>query len=256
MRVRHRIGLSILCLGFAGSVAPVALSADAPPAVIAAAVADAARPEADRVRDADRKPAEVAALAGIKAGSKIAEMWPGGGYFTRVFSKAVGPTGVVYAMAPMPPPGAPAGRDPSAAVRALAADANYANVKVVGFDPAVALPELVDVVWTSLNYHDMHNRPGDYIATVNKAALAALKPGGVYVVIDHAAEKGSGARDTQKLHRIDEDLVKQEVLAAGFEAAGDSALLRHADDGHDKGAHAVARGKTDQFVLRFRKPAN
>lgn len=253
MRVRHRIGLSVLCLGFAGFVAPLALAADAPPAVIAAAVADAARPEADRVRDADRKPAEVTALAGIKAGSKIAEMWPGGGYFTRIFSKAVGPTGVVYAWAPAPPPNAPAGRDPSAAIRALAADANYSNVKVVSLDPAVALPEAVDVVWTSLNYHDMHNREG-YIAAVNKAALNALKPGGIYVVIDHAAEKGSGARDTPKLHRIDEDLVKQEVLAAGFEAAGDSALLRHADDGHDKSSHEVARGKTDQFMLMFRKP--
>jgi predicted methyltransferase len=253
MSVRHRIGLSILCLGITGSAAPLAMSADAPPAVIAAAVADAARPEADRVRDADRKPAEVTALAGIKAGSKVAEMWPGGGYFTRIFSKAVGPTGVVYAMAPAPPPNAPPGRDPSAGIRALAADANYANVKVVSLDPAVPLPELVDVVWTSLNYHDMHNREG-YIAAINKAALTALKPGGIYVVIDHAAEKGSGARDTPKLHRIDEDLVKQEVLAAGFEAAGESALLRHADDGHDKEAHAVARGKTDQFMLMFRKP--
>lgn len=254
MRVHHRIGLSILCLGFAGFLSPLTLAADSPSAVIAAAVADTARPEADRVRDADRKPAEVTALAGIKAGSKIAEMWPGGGYFTRIFSKAVGPTGVVYAWAPAAPPNAPAGRDPAAAIRALAADANYANVKVVSLDPAVALPEQVDVVWTSLNYHDMHNRPSDYIAAINKAALAALKPGGVYVVIDHAAEKGSGARDTQKLHRIDEDLVKQEVLAAGFEAAGESALLRHADDGHDKGAHEVARGKTDQFLLMFRKP--
>jgi predicted methyltransferase len=251
--LRHRIGLSILCLGFAGSLASIAMPADAPPAVIAAAVADAARPEADRVRDADRKPAEVTALAGIKAGTKIAEMWPGGGYFTRIFSKAVGPKGVVYAWAPAPPPNAPAGRDPAAAIRALAADANYSNVKVVSLDPAVALPEPVDVVWTSLNYHDMHNREG-YIGAVNKAALNALKPGGLYVVIDHAAEKGSGARDTPKLHRIDEELVKQEVLAAGFEAAGESALLRHADDGHDKSSHEVARGKSDQFMLMFRKP--
>src|SRR5690606_15038192 len=183
MRIRHRIGLSVLCLGITGSLAPVALAADAPPAVIAAAVADAARPEADRVRDADRKPAEVAALAGIKAGSKIAEMWPGGGYFTRIFSKAVGPQGVVYAWAPAAPPNAT--RDPAAAIRALAAEAGYSNVKVVSLDPAVALPEQVDVVWTSLNYHDMHNRPGGYIDAVNKAAFGALKPGGVYVVIDH-----------------------------------------------------------------------
>lgn len=253
MRVRHRIGLSILCLGITGSLAPLVLAADAPPAVIAAAVADAARPEADRVRDADRLPAEVTALAGIKPGSKVAEMWPGGGYFTRIFSKVVGGNGVVYAWAPAPPPNAPAGRDPAAGIRALAADANYSNVKVVSLDPAVALPEPVDVVWTSLNYHDMHNREG-YIDAVNKAALGALKPGGLYVVIDHAAQKGSGARDTPKLHRIDEDLVKKEVLAAGFEAAGESALLRHADDGHDKSSHEVARGKSDQFMLMFRKP--
>jgi len=253
MRVNHRIGLSILCLGIAGLMGPLALAADAPPAVIAAAVADAARPEADRVRDADRLPAEVTALAGIKAGTKVAEMWPGGGYFTRIFSKVVGAKGVVYAWTPAAPPNAPAGRDPSAGIRALAADANYSNVKVVSLDPAVALPEAVDVVWTSLNYHDMHNREG-YIAAVNKAALDALKPGGIYVIIDHAAAKGSGARDTPKLHRIDEDLVKQEVLSAGFEAAGESALLRHADDGHDKSSHEVARGKSDQFMLMFRKP--
>lgn len=254
MLIRHRIGLSILCLGIAGSVAPLALSAGAPPAVIAAAVADPGRPEADRARDADRKPAEVTALAGIKAGSKVAEMWPGGGYFTRIFSKAVGDKGVVYAWVPPAPPNAPPGRDPGAAIRTLAAEPGYSNVKVVNLDPAVALPEQVDVVWTSLNYHDMHNRPADYIAAINKAALNALKPGGVYVVIDHAAEKGSGARDTQKFHRIDEDLVKTEVLAAGFEAAGDSAVLRHADDKHDKSSHEVERGKTDQFVLLFRKP--
>jgi predicted methyltransferase len=254
MLLRHRIGLSILCLQIAGSLAAPALSADAPPAVIAAAVADAARPEADRVRDGDRKPAEVTALAGIKAGNKVAEMWPGGGYFTRIFSKAVGPKGVVYAWVPGAPPNAPPGRDPAAGMRALAADANYGNLKVVTLDPAVALPETVDVVWTSLNYHDMHNRPNADMAAINKAALNALKPGGLYVVIDHAAEKGSGTRDTQKFHRIDEDLVKQEVMSVGFESAGDSALLRHADDAHDKSSHEVERGKTDQFLLMFRKP--
>jgi predicted methyltransferase len=254
MLLRHRIGLSILCLQIAGSLAVPALSADAPPAVIAAAVADAARPEADKVRDADRKPAEVTALTGIKAGSKVAEMWPGGGYFTRIFSKAVGPQGVVYAWVPAPPPNAPPGRDPGAGIRALAADPNYANVKIVNLDPAVALPETVDVVWTSLNYHDMHNRPNADMAVINKAALNALKPGGIYVVIDHAAAKGASASDMQKFHRVDEDLVKQEVMSVGFESAGDSKLLRHADDTHDKPAHEVARGKSDQFLLMFRKP--
>jgi predicted methyltransferase len=253
MLARNRVWTTVFCLATT-CVAMTAIAAEAPPAVVAAAVADAARPEADRVRDADRKPAELLALAGINSGSKVAEMWPGGGYFTRIFSKTVGPTGVVYALVPAPPPNAPPGRDPAAGVRGLTADAGYGNVKVASLDPATPLPEQVDVVWTSLNYHDMHNRPNADLSPINRWALNALKPGGVYIVIDHAAEKGSGKRDTQPLHRVDEDLVKQEALAVGFELAGESQLLRHADDTRKQPAHSVARGKTDQFVLMFRKP--
>lgn len=255
MAFRHRIGLSVFCLAIAGALVPVARSAEvAKSAVIAAAVADAARPEADRVRDADRMPAELIAFAGIKPGSKIGEMLPGGGYFTRIFSKVVGAQGAVYAWVPAPPPNAPPGRDMAAGMRVLAADANYSNVKVAALDPAVPLPEKVDVVWTSLNYHDLHNRPNADLSVTNKMAFDALKPGGVYIVIDHAAQKGSGKRDTQSLHRIDEDLVKAEVTSVGFEAAVESQLLRHADDAHDKPSREVARGKSDQFVLMFRKP--
>jgi predicted methyltransferase len=83
-----------------------------------------------------------------------------------------------------------------------------------------------------------------------------LKPGGIYLVLDHAAEAGSGARDTKTLHRIDPEAVKKEVLAAGFVLAGSSDLLRQPSDAHAvKVFDPAVRGKTDQFILKFRKPA-
>ena len=250
MSVR-RLCMAALFLG----LPPVMLAADAMPSgAVTAAVADTSRPQADRDRDADRKPAELVAFAGIKAGSKVAEIWPGGGYFTRIFSKVVGPQGVVYAMAPSPPPGAPAGRDMAAPIKALAAEPGYANIKLAPLDPAMPLPEKVDVVWTSLNYHDMRNRPNADMSATNKMALDALKPGGVYVVIDHAAEKGSGTRDIA-MHRVDPEMVRKEVTSVGFEFAGESKALQHADDTHKVSSHEVPRGKTDQFVYLFRKPA-
>jgi predicted methyltransferase len=256
MSDRKRFAIS---LAFACAVAglPAGAHAAAASEAITKAVADPARPEADRVRDADRKPGEVIALTGIHPGAAIAEMMPGAGYFTRIFSKLVGPKGVVYAWVPAPPPNAPPGaRNVAAPMIELAAKPDYANIKVVTLDPATPLPQPVDLVWTSLNYHDMHNRPDADLATSNRMALNALKPGGLYMVIDHAAEKGSGKRDTSKLHRIDPDLVRQEVTAAGFHFVMESDLLRHAEDDHTKASHEVARGKSDQFVLLFQKPAS
>jgi predicted methyltransferase len=226
-------------------------------AAIAAAVADPARPEADRARDADRKPAELLAFAGIKPGTRIGEFMPGGGYFTRIFSKTVGEKGAVYALVPARPANAAAGApDMAAPMNALAADANYQNVHVMTmdthFNQAGVLP--VDIVWTSLNYHDLHNRPNADLMTFNKQMMEALKPGGLYILIDHAAAAGSGGRDTSTLHRIDPALVKSEVLAAGFEFVGESDVLRNPADQKDKGVREVPRGKTDQFVYKFRKP--
>jgi len=219
------------------------------------AIADPARPEADRVRDADRKPAECIALTGLHPGAKVAEMLPGGGYFTRIFSKILGAKGVLYAWMPLPAANAPpGGRDISAPIRALAADANYPNIKLANMDASTPLPEKVDLVWTSLNYHDMKNRPNADLIGTNKMVFDALKPGGLYMVIDHAAEKGSGARDTSTRHRIDPDLVRQEVTSVGFKLAADSDLLKHPDDDHMRTSHDVERGHTDQFVLLFQKP--
>jgi predicted methyltransferase len=224
---------------------------------IAAAVADGSRPDADKTRDANRKPAEVLAFTGVKSGAQIAELLPGGGYFTRIMSKAVGSSGHVYALVPAPLADAPADMpDFAARVKAIAADPNYANVSVV-VEPfsQLSVPAPVDLVWTSQNYHDLHNFPGLDVGIFNKMVFDDLKPGGIYLVLDHRAEAGSGGRDTKTLHRIDPETVKKEVLAAGFVFVGSSDLLRQPSDDHSqKVFDPTVRGKTDQFILKFRKP--
>jgi predicted methyltransferase len=231
--------------------------AAAPPANITAAVADPARPAADTQRDADRKPAAMLEFAGIKPGMSVADLIPGSGYFTRLFSAAVGPTGKVYAVATAKPADAPADApDRSAAVRAIAAEPHYANVTV----DVVRLKEFslappVDVIWTSQNYHDIHNVKDLNVVDFDKAVFAALKPGGVFIVLDHSAPAGSGFTDTDTLHRIDEEAVKKEVESAGFKFAGESDVLRNKDDPRTaKVFDAGIRGHTDQFILKFVKP--
>jgi predicted methyltransferase len=226
------------------------------PGNIAAAVADGSRPDADKQRDPDRKPAEVLAFVGVKSGAKIAELLPGGGYFTRMLSKAVGSSGHVYALVPARLADAPADVDFAARVKVIAADPNYANVSVV-VEPfsQLSVPTPVDLMWTSQNYHDLHNFPGLDVGVFNKMVFDDLKPGGIYLVLDHTAEAGSGGRDTKTLHRIDPETVKKEVLAAGFVFVGSSDLLRQASDSHSlKVFDPTVRGKTDQFILKFRKP--
>jgi predicted methyltransferase len=226
------------------------------PANIAAAVADANRPDADKQLDADRKPAQTLQFAGVKSGQSVAELIPGGGYFTRLLSKAVGPKGHLYAWAPQPPGEAGATRDFAAAAKAIAADTQYSNVTVLqtGLSTAFAgNPQ--DLFFTAQNYHDLHNIKEVDVAVFNKAVFDALKPGGLYVVLDHSAEKGSGVRDTSTLHRIDEATVKSEVMAAGFEYVGRSAVLANAADPRTaKVFDPAIRHKTDQFILKFRKP--
>jgi predicted methyltransferase len=232
-------------------------SAKSIPANIASAVADSNRPDADKQRDANRKPAETLAFVGVKPGAQIAEFFPAGGYFTRIFSKAVGSAGHVYALVPERPADAPADMaDFAAKVKAIAADPNYANVTVTVQPWAkLSAPAPVDLVWTSLNYHDLHNVAGVDVTAFNKLMFDSLKPGGIYLVLDHAAEAGSGARDTKTLHRIDPETVKSEVLAAGFKLAESSDLLHQAGDDHTlKVFDPAIRGKTDQFILKFLKP--
>jgi predicted methyltransferase len=230
-----------------GAAALACTAAAAPKVDWKAILADPARPDADKIRDADRKPAEVVAFAGVRAGDKIAELAPGGGYFTRILSGAVGSGGIVYAIAIRP----------SDALKAVAAV--RPNVKITVSQPgAIPAPEPVDVVWTTLNYHDFKNvkvGESDGAAIYNSAAFKALKPGGTYFIVDHEAGKGVGATVTSTLHRIEGATVKKEVESAGFRLEAESPLLRHgADDHSQRVVETGIRGKTDQFVYRFRKP--
>jgi predicted methyltransferase len=228
------------------------------PGFLAAAVADPARPAADVERDVNRKPAETLVFAGIEPGFKVAELLPGGGYFTRIISKAVGSSGHVYALVPAPRPDAAADApDFSARIKAVAAEPGYSNVSVV-VEPFAALktPEPVDLVWTSQNYHDLHNFPGLDLGVFNQMVFEALKPGGIYLILDHSSVPGAGSSVTSTLHRIDPETVKQEVLAAGFQFVGSSDLLHRASDPRTaKVFDPAIRGQTDQFILKFRKPA-
>ncbi len=254
--IRHPLVLGAI-LAATLSLSSICAGAASIPGNIAAAVADGSRPDADKTRDANRKPAETLAFTGVKPGAQVAELLPGGGYFTRLFSKAVGSSGHVYALVPAPLADAPADvPDFAARVKAIAADPNYANVSVV-VEPfsQLGVPAPVDLVWTSQNYHDLHNFPGLDVGVFNKMVFQDLKPGGIYLILDHTAEAGSGGRDTKTLHRIDPETVKQEVLAAGFVFVGSSDLLRQAGDTHSlKVFDPTVRGKTDQFILKFRKP--
>jgi len=253
----NRIPFVLAVSVFAGLAATSLVGAPSIPANIAAAVADSHRPDTDQQRDADRKPAETLAFAGIKRDETIAELLPGAGYFTRILSKAVGSKGKIFAVVPPRPPNSPADRpDPVARLKAITDDPSYANVTVLEQPLAVlSVPAPVDVVFTAQNYHDLHNVPNLDIAAFNKSVFDSLKPGGLYIVVDHSAEAGSGARDTSTLHRIDQAMVRQEVMAAGFVPAGSSALLANAADARTaKVFDPSIRGKTDQFILRFRKP--
>ncbi|MDE2304024.1 MAG: class I SAM-dependent methyltransferase [Gammaproteobacteria bacterium] len=244
--------VTAVAASWVASVVPVA-SVAAVPAPIAAAVADAHRPAADRARDALRKPAACIAFAGLKPGDQVGELLPGEGYFTRIFSGVVGPRGHVYAVAP--PPG-PSGRDYQAGARKLADDPHYRNVTILDERLAdLKFPQPLDLVWTSQNYHDLHNIPHFDVVAFDRRVFAALKPGGIFLVLDHAAAAGSGTRDTDTLHRIDPAVVKREVLAAGFELVGQSNLLHRPQDPHTAAVFAPSiRGRTDQFIFKFRKP--
>jgi predicted methyltransferase len=237
------------------SVGAVAAHA-APPAYVTAAIADKGRPEADTKRDADRKPAEMLEFAGVKPGMTVVDLIPGGGYFTRIFAKAVGPKGVVYAVYPPPRPSTdPAKPTPTPAAETIAADSAYGNVKAVKVAPGkLEIPTKADVVWTSQNYHDLHNVPNLDMTAFNKQVYDALKPGGVFIVLDHVGAPGDPAI-THTVHRIDPAVVKQEVTAAGFTFEGESPVLKNPADDHTKAVFDPSlRGHTDQFVYKFRKP--
>ena len=247
---------SLLLAGVA-LMASSAIVLAVPTAKMKAAVADAGRPAADTARDENRKPADMLAFAGIGPGKVVVDMLPGGGYFTRIFAKAVEPGGRVYAYF---------GTQYDARLKSQNKDpdnqfadlkATYKNLGVIhGPLPQFVTPQAVDVVWTSQNYHDMHNKQYAMdVNEVNKAIYKSLKPGGYYVIIDHKAAESAGDDVTEALHRIKESTVKKEVEAAGFKLVAEGKDLNYAsDDGTKRVFEADVKGKTNQFMLKFQKP--
>ena len=214
----------------------------------------AAQVPADALTDPTMKRAEVVAFLGLKPGDKVADIVAG--RFVRAFSQAVGPTGKVYAVEPAEV--VKVHPQVTALMQGLSANPDYANVQMITQPVnAMALPAGLDAVFIRQNYHDLHDKfmgPAD-VPAFNRAVFAALKPGGVFVVLDHADAAGTGLKDTDTLHRIDVASVKAEVEAAGFVLDAESAVLANPADDHSKNVFDPSvRGKTDQFLLRFKKP--
>jgi len=250
MTLVRNAALAAAFAALAAASAPAVLAQGAPTAAAAAALANPGRPAEDRAADARRKAAEILAFAEVRPGGKVADVYPGGGYFTRVFAAAVGPQGKVYGVF----------NSVSDQATALTRDPAFRNIALVtGPWAEMKPPEPLDLIFVSQFYHDLYNpkyggpagAPG-----FNKAAFAALKPGGVYLIVDHAAPAGTGLRDHATTHRIDEEAVKRDIVAAGFVYEGSSPVLRNPDDARTANVFDPSiRGRTDQFVLKFRKPA-
>jgi predicted methyltransferase len=220
------------------------------------ALADPARKDQREAADGRRKPAPLIALAGVKPGDKVLDLIPGSGYWTRIFSKIVGPDGKVYAVWPQAYARQAMGN--VADLRGLSADKYYGNI-VTEVQPSTTLTasEPVDVIWTSQNVHDY---PDEFMGKGDPSQLArdafkALKPGGTFMVIDHVAKAGRGLADTDTLHRIDPAAVRRIVEGAGFSFAGESKVLNNPADPLDIPVFDKSiRGHTSQFAYKFVKP--
>jgi len=250
------IGLAFAALALSGCKKPHEPRAFSKPA-LDQALADPARKDQAAAADSRRKPGPLIALAGVAPGDKVLDLIPGSGYWTRIFSKIVGPGGKVYAVWPQAYARYAMGN--VADMRKLSADKYYGNI-VTEVQPSAVLsaPEPLDVVWTSQNYHDY---PDEYMGKdadpnlLNKAVFKILRPGGTYMIIDHMAKPGRGMADTEKLHRIDPAIVRKQVEAAGFKFAGESSVLNNPDDPLDiRVFDPKIRGRTSQFAYKFVKP--
>jgi predicted methyltransferase len=244
------LSLSVCSAGWADSV-PLT------PAIFETAISDPRRPDDQVKLDVARKPGLSVLFSEAKAGDRIADVMSGNGYFARILSDVVGPSGHVYAYIPTEQiahcsPGEIAG------TQAIVRDSSYGNVTLLtGSLADFRLPKQLDLIWMSQSYHDLHDSflgPAN-VAVLNKTIFEALKPGGVFLVIDHVAEAGSGLRDTETLHRIDPIRMKNEIEAAGFVLESQSDALRNTDDDHKRAIFDPRiRGQTDQVLFRFRKP--
>ena len=235
----------------AAVAAPIA-AAPKPANVIAQAVANPARPADHREADPLRKPAETLAFSGVRPGMMVGEFYPGGGYFTRMLSYVVGPRGHVYGIEN------PVWKGAVGADKALLAEKKWKNVSI-DFQPfgTVKFPKPLDLAWVTQNYHDMKVAEYGKVDTLafDRAVYKALKPGGIYFILDHQGRRGMTNAEIAKMHRINRDVVVKEVTAAGFKLVAEGNFLRRPADDHtlpifDK----KIRGHTDQYALKFVKP--
>lgn len=238
-----------------------ACSQDAPKpevSVYAAAVANEARPEADRASDAGRNPEAVLEFFGVKPGDIVLEMWAGGGYYTELLAHVVGQDGKVYAHSNMPilnfvgdehAARHADNRLPNAEV--LMAENNELVLEADKFDVATIILNYHDLYWSSEQYGWEQIDVPAFLAEVYKG----VKPGGILGIVDHQAASGSPAETGSTLHRIDSAIVIAELEAVGFILEAESDALANPDDDHSKSVFdPEIRGNTDRYVLRFRKP--
>jgi predicted methyltransferase len=240
----------IMALAFAAVLAHYAQAQDEQVTRMRAALAAPQRPAENKARDADRKPIETVQFFGIKTGQTVVDMIAVGGWFTEVLSAAVGPSGKVYSQ--NPPFLVQA--DPEKALLARLGNAEAVHVPL----NEAGLAGKLDAAVTAQNLHDVYNgfggQPGGEPAAVDflKAIYGALKPGGVLGVIDHV---GVAGKDNAMLHRIQLQQARDAITKAGFTIEAESTILANPADDHTKGVFDPAiRGKTDQFMIRARKP--
>jgi predicted methyltransferase len=260
------VSLAVLALAACGEkpaetpAAPAETAAPAapPPPDYAAVVASPDRMPADSARDTARKPAEVLAFSEIGTGNTVFEMEAGGGYYTELISRAVGPTGKVIMQGPKE-----FEQFYKADMDARLANNRLANVRVSqsAFDTLDAPDASVDVVTWFQGPHEMYckaacgNAPLGDTAKAFQEISRILKPGGYLVIMDHAAAQGSPETTGNDLHRIDPMIVKASATTAGFALDEESSILANPADDHTKGVFDDSiRGKTDQFLLRYKKP--
>ncbi|WP_437971879.1 SAM-dependent methyltransferase [Sorangium sp. So ce260] len=240
----------------AAAPAPSQVTSVEVPAALRAVVDAADRADADKALDAGRKPAETLAFFGIQPGMKVAELEAGGGYTAELLARAVGPGGVVY------------GQNNRFVLERFAEKPWSERLKkpvmkqVVRVDRELEDPlppeaRDLDAVFFVLFYHDTVWLGTDR-AAMNRAIFRALKPGGVYAIIDHTGRDGTGVADVKTLHRIEEKVVREEIERAGFRLAAEASFLRSPTDTRDWNASPMVagekRGTSDRFVLKFVKP--
>lgn len=242
----------LACAALAAVASPMAAHA-ADPAVERAVSADT-RTDANRALDEGRKPAEVLDFAGYEGGDTVADFMAGGGYYTELIARIVGRDGRVYAINPV------GFHDPEVwAVNTR----HHANIRTMPVEPQAMLlaPGSVNSIFTHLVFHDLYWESEQYkfprldVDFVLANWFAAVKPGGTVIVVDHVGPAGDPREVTGRLHRIDPATAVAAMQRAGFELAGQADFLRSEADDHSQSVFDPAiRGKTDRFVMKFRKP--